>query len=110
MRLLEVMAEIATRRMIIFTPNGFLPQRSEGGDLEEHLSGWDVQEMRKLGFEVTGMYGYKRLRGEKQGLVHRPKLLWGLVSQATHYLWTRRCPELAAAIFCVKRVAGETGG
>jgi 2-polyprenyl-3-methyl-5-hydroxy-6-metoxy-1,4-benzoquinol methylase len=54
-RLLDDLEHLATRKVIISTPNGFLPQKSHGGDLQEHLSGWNTQEMRQRGYEVIGM-------------------------------------------------------
>lgn len=49
-KLIYRMERIAIRKVIIYTPNGFLPQRAEYGNvLQEHRSGWTVKEMRKLG-------------------------------------------------------------
>jgi len=104
-RLIQDMERLASRRVVIFTPNGFIPQLSKDGDLQEHLSGWTVDEFRSLGFAVIGMYGVKSLRGETHNLRHRPKLFWGVVSALTHFLYTRRHPEKAAAILAVKGMA-----
>jgi hypothetical protein len=63
-RMLESMQKLAARRVVIFTPNGFIPQKSKDGDLQEHLSGWTADEMRARGYQVFGMYGPKWMRGE----------------------------------------------
>lgn len=106
LRLVMELERIASRRVLIFTPNGFLPQHDTGNNLQEHLSGWTVEEMRQLGYQVRGMYGLKTLRGERHSICCRPKIFWGVLSETTHFLFTRNHPEYAAAILCVKDVTG----
>ena len=101
-RMLEDMERLAIRRVVIFTPNGFVPQKSKDGDLQEHLSGWTADEMRARGYRVLGMYGPKSWRGEYHRIKYQPRPFWVLLSIAAHYLYTRSHPEKAAAIFCVK--------
>jgi hypothetical protein len=102
--MLHAMERIASKKVLIFTPNGFLPQESTDGDMQAHLSGWDAAEMRALGFTVVGMHGHKFLRREHHEHRFRPRSLSGAVSQLTHYMYTRSHPEKAAAILCVKAV------
>jgi len=102
--MLEAMEQLATKRVVIFTPNGFIPQQSKNGDLQEHLSGWLPEEMRQRGYTVTGMHGPKGLRGEYASLKYRPKAFWGVWSVAAHYLHTRRHPEKSFSIFCCKKL------
>jgi SAM-dependent methyltransferase len=101
-RMLEDMERIARKRVVIFTPNGFIPQRSQNGDLQEHLSGWTAEEMRARGYQVYGMYGPKHLRGEYHRIKGSPRFFWVLWSMFKHYTQTRKHPEQSAAIFCVK--------
>ncbi len=101
-RLLEDLEQLALRRVVILTPNGFLPQSGRQGDLQEHLSGWTPAELRPRGYRVIGLLGLKTLRGEYHQLKHRPRPFWWLVSMLSHWIYTRRRPEKAAAIFCVK--------
>jgi 2-polyprenyl-3-methyl-5-hydroxy-6-metoxy-1,4-benzoquinol methylase len=96
--------KVAGRRVIIVTPNGFLLQRSKDGDLQEHLSGWDCNDMKGLGYEVIGLLGLKQLRGEYHNLKYRPKILWGIAAELTHYFYTRAHPERACSLFCVKEL------
>jgi len=103
-RMLKSMERLATKRVVIFTPNGFIPQFSEDGNLQQHLSGWEITEMRAAGYTVVGMHGPKSLRGEKAMLKYRPRPVWSLISVAMHYLQTRRHPEKAFSIFCLKRI------
>ena len=79
-RMLEAMERLATRRVVIFTPNGFVPQKSKDGDLQEHLSGWTADEMRPRGYRVFGMYGPKSLRGEYHRIKYQPRPFWVLLS------------------------------
>jgi hypothetical protein len=103
LRMMRSMENIAGRKIIFFTPSGFLPQRSfENNDLQEHLSGWEAGEMEKLGYTVTGLLGPKKLRGEMHVLKGRPRAFWAIISLLGHFLWTRWSPANAAAILCVK--------
>jgi len=104
LRLLRDMENIAAKKIVVFTPNGFLPQESRDGDLQEHLSGWEPLEMRSLGFRVIGMQGPKFLRGEYHEHRFRPKAISGILSVLGHYGYSRFRPEKAAAILCVKGV------
>jgi SAM-dependent methyltransferase len=107
LKLIEEMEKIARKRVILFTPSGFLPQsHSAKDDLQEHLSGWEPEEMERYGYQVTGLLGPKRLRGEYHALERRPRALWGIISFVCHFLWTRSHPRQAAAILCVKSLGG----
>lgn len=103
-RMLEAMERLATKVVVIFTPNGFVPQKSRNGDLQEHLSGWLPEEMKAHNYQVIGMHGPKGLRGEYAALRYRPKLIWGAVSLLGHYIYARRRPQAAFSIYCWKRM------
>jgi SAM-dependent methyltransferase len=105
-RMVDDMERLAMKRVVIFTPNGFVPQKSKDGDLQEHLSGWTADEMRSRGYRVLGMYGPKTWRGEYHRIKYQPRPFWVLLSMLTHHLYTRSRPEKSAAIFCVKDLAG----
>lgn len=103
LRMMRSMEKIARRKVVLFTPCGFLPQKSyENNDLQEHLSGWEPAEMEQYGYKVIGVLGPKCLRGELHALKGRPKIFWGIVSLLGHFFWTNRVPSKAAAILCVK--------
>ncbi|MGO9200440.1 MAG: class I SAM-dependent methyltransferase [Limisphaerales bacterium] len=108
LKLMEQMERIAARRVVFFTPNGFLPQgHLAPGDRLAHLSGWEPAEMERCGYRVVGFLGPKKLRGERHVLNRRPALFWGMVSLAGHVLWTRRQAARAAALLCVKTVSAS---
>jgi len=105
LKMIKDMEGIAVKKVILFTPCGFLPQRhTANDDLQEHLSGWEPGEMADYGYRVTGLLGLKTLRGEYHAIKGRPRIFWGIVSLWTHFLWTRNHPEKAAAILCVKNM------
>jgi len=104
-KLVRDMEKIAQKKVVIFTPNGFVsPYQSGDVDLEEHLSVWSVDEMKKLGYRVLGVYGDKLLRGKAHGLRFRPRIVWGIISELTQRLYARSCPKRAAAILCIKNI------
>lgn len=55
--LIDEMFRVAERRVLLFTPDGFMPQDKDnynlGGDYwQTHRSGWTASELRSLGFDV----------------------------------------------------------
>jgi ubiquinone/menaquinone biosynthesis C-methylase UbiE len=104
-RMLEAMERIARRKVIVFTPNGLLPQPPEPGNpLQEHISGWTAEEMRRRGYEVTGIAGWKPLRGPYVKPRWRPHAAWERIALLTERRYESR-PDDAFQILCVKRLA-----
>ena len=101
LELLRAMESIARRRVVIFTPNGFLPQEPFGGnEFQRHRSGWSAREMRERGYKVIGINGWKPLRGER-ALVRAPRFVFEPISFLSQCVIERR-PEMAFQILCVK--------
>lgn len=103
-KLIQMMEKIAKKKVIIFTPNGFLGQ--DGYDINPysvHLSGWTVKEMQKLGFRVIGVNGLKLLRGEIAAIKWRPAVMWERISLLTQLATTSR-PQYAFQLLCVKEL------
>jgi len=99
-----MMEEIATKKVIIFTPNGFLPQGEyDNNPWQIHHSGWDVEEMQDLGYNIIGINGWKPLRGEYARINYKPLFLWTLLSDITQ-LFVRNNPKYAFQILCVKEL------
>lgn len=104
LRLIKTMEKIASKKVIIYTPNGFLPiGERDGNKWYIHKSGWYVEEMQKLGFKVIGMSGWKVLRGDDVGIKFRPRFLWRIISDITQF-YTRKYPEHAKQILCIKKL------
>lgn len=113
-KLLEKAEKWARKKVIVSTPNGYLPQKSiDRNLLQTHRSGWGIEGMKNLGYKAYGMAGWKFLRGEniskninQKGKIFatirlRPKEFWLIISELTqsiiYYL-----PEFAFEIFYVK--------
>lgn len=100
--LIEEMEKIAKKKVIIFTPNGFLYQRSLYGNIHQiHRSGWSVSEMKNRGYKVIGVHGLKYLLGEGSTPRWKPYWLWKTAAALTQPLCLKT-PSLAFQLFCVK--------
>ena len=105
LRFIHDLETIARIKVIVFTPNGFLPQsRHEEGDYQEHLSGWETGKMRELGYRVIGLDGIKSLRADHHQLRFRPAPIWAIVSWISQKIWCRKHPDSAAALLCWKEL------
>jgi len=100
--LLKVLEMVARRRVVIFTPSGFLPQGDKAGNpLQVHQSGWRAEDFERRGYDVTGVNGWKPLRGAEWEPRIRPASVGHRVSAITQPLITRR-PNLAFQMLAVR--------
>lgn len=105
--LLEQCERIARKRVVLSTPNGFVEQPAvPGNPLQAHVSGWTVADFRNRGYEVTGIAGWKVLRGPLMRPRWRPHALLGRIALLTEP-WVEARPELAFQLLCVKETAGK---
>lgn len=103
-KLLGDMEKIARKKVIVFTPNGFIEQEEHNGNrYQVHMSGWSVSEMRERGYRVVGMRGFKPLRWKTAEIRYSPKSFWWVMSTLSE-LCTYHFPEYAFQLFCVKSV------
>jgi hypothetical protein len=101
---IETLEKIARKRVILFTPNGFVPQGAiDGNEFQIHRCGWEVEELEALGYSITGIYGHKSLRGEYANYKIKPAFLGKLISDATQ-LFVRTRPKKAFALLAVKNI------
>lgn len=101
-RLLEIMEEVSRKKVVLNTPNGFLPQRVYGGNIwQVHRSGWTAEEMMARGYRVVGVNGWKHLRGEFGKPIISPTRLGEWMSSLTTP-FVRHKPEKAFEILCTK--------
>ncbi len=100
--LLKRIEKIAKKKIIIFTTNGFVPQGVyDNNPWDVHKSGWTVNEMKKRGFKVIGINGWKFLKGEYGLLKFKPRFFWFGIAHLTQ-LFVRNYPAKAFQILCVK--------
>lgn len=100
--LLATLERLARKKVVIFTPNGFLKQGEyDNNPWQIHRSGWEVDEMRAKGYAVIGINGWRTLRGELGYIKWRPAAPWIVFSDLTQ-LFVRNWPEKAFQLLCVK--------
>ena len=106
----------ARKKVIVSTPNGYLPQKSiDRNPLQTHRSGWAVEEMKNLSYKAYGMAGWKFLRREnisekvsQEGDIFatirfRPKSFWLITSELTQAV-VYYFPTLAFEVFYVSNL------
>lgn len=102
LKLLDMMESIAARKVVVYTPNGFLPQGDrESNPWQVHLSGWTTEEFRNRGYQVYGVNGIKSMRGEFAKPKWRPWFFWAFISDITE-LFVKNKPEKAFQLFAIK--------
>ena len=100
--LLAELERVARKRVIIFTPNGFLAQ----GEYDEnphqlHRSGWEVSEFINKGYAVSGINGLKWIKGERAVPRFKPRWLANRLSDYTQFITYTR-PTLAFQLLAHK--------
>ncbi|MFA5050714.1 MAG: methyltransferase domain-containing protein [Patescibacteria group bacterium] len=104
LKLIKEMERIAKKKVIIFTPNGFLKQEIFDGNVwQTHLSGYSVKEMRNMGYKIFGISGLKLLRKEKGDIKFWPAAIWRKIASLTQII-VYYFPEIAFQILCVKNI------
>jgi SAM-dependent methyltransferase len=99
--------------VVVSSPNGFIPQRAlDGNQLQEHLSGWPLEVMRKMGYKSRGMAGPKWLRQEVQSetmgndifasIRFRPRMLWFALATIIQPI-SYRFPRFAFSLLSYKK-------
>ena len=101
--MLSLMERLARRAVIVFTPNGLVPQQPSDNPWQEHKSGWTVEDFESRGYAVHGIYGHKSLRGEYSRLNRRPQVVWEGISMLSH-LYTGTHPRSAFGLCAVRRL------
>ncbi len=109
----ELIAElerVAKRRVVVTTPNGFIPTPDAEIPWQEHRSGWIPDEFRRLGYRVCG-FGLKVLR-QKASRVEMRLLGFMLFALAgfSYLIVKQSNPEYSGDLFCVKLVENALAG
>ena len=105
-RLLDSLERIARKKVIIYTPNGFLkqvPEEVAKNKYQEHRSGWTPEEFVSRGYGVVGIHGLRSLRGETVNLRFKPWFFWQIISILSRPYVLHR-PQKALEILCTKNI------
>ena len=99
--LVKKMINYCGKSVVIFTPNGFVPQEPfDNNPFQEHKCGWDVSDYEQLGFKTVGINGAKFLRGELAIPRIKPRALGRLISSITEF-YTYSRPQSAFHLLAV---------
>lgn len=103
---LEKVEKIAKKKIIMFTPNGFIKQDEyEENKYQVHHSGWTVRDFKRHGFQkIYGINGLKILRGELAKMRFNPEFFWFRISLMTN-LFTTKLPRLAFQILAIRKLS-----
>ena len=102
--LIKKMENWARKKIIITAPNGYLLQDTfDNNNLQKHKCGWNAEELRKLGFKVHGIHGWKNLKGPKGAVKYKPSFLWTIFSNITQKI-VYYYPSQAFQLFAVKQI------
>lgn len=100
-RMIEKMQRWAKKKVIVFTPNGYLPQDEyDENPLMAHRSGWTSDEFEARGFRVRGVRGFKALRSTTGHEVIESRWI-DRVKDLTQVI-TYHFPKSAFQLYCVK--------
>lgn len=105
--LLQNMSLWAKKKVIITTPNGYIPQTEyDNNPFQNHVSGWTASDLRRAGYKVRGINSWKFLRGERGIVKLRPIFFWSMIGEATGLIPTY-LPWFAFQLLAIKKVAHE---
>ncbi len=105
-KMIEQLEKISKQKIILTTPNGFLPTYAGPRDNpeEKHLSGWTYNELKEFGFRIYGLNGLKILwtirNGQAIPRIRLPilsSLLIDISEVVVYY-----CPKLAFQFLFIK--------
>ena len=100
--LFKAIEKVARKKVILFTPNGFIENDKVDGDpYQEHVSAWEQEDYTSRGYKVVGSTGLRWLMGKASLPKYRPELLGQLLilfSQPLVYWF----PDIAWHSYAVK--------
>jgi SAM-dependent methyltransferase len=108
LKLIKKMEQVAKKKVIILTPNGFYEQHDfDGNPHQEHKSGWKKKQLEELGYKVYGLRGLKYLRNDHAGIKFKPWIFWGFIAFISEILFYP-FPSLSFDIYAVKDINRKT--
>ena len=95
--------EKIAKKIIIITPNGFIEQDTyDSNTYQKHLSGWTVEEFKKMGFACYGLSGLKSLRKEMWVPKIKPEIIGNMICDMSQpFVYNN--PKSAYHIIAIKK-------
>ncbi len=102
--LLDNMERTAKRRVVVMTPNGYLPQEEcNGNPFQVHRSMWNPADFESEGYSVYGLNGLRFLRGDLAAPKWRPPGFWNEICEISQvFVW--RAPSAAFHLLAYKEL------
>lgn len=105
-RLLLDLERVASKRVIVTTPQGFVPQCGrdyDGNVLQDHVSGWRIWDFEDRGYRVIGFNGLRCLKGMYGIPKWRPRFLWWRIGVLTE-MFLAGAPKHSFHLVAVKEL------
>jgi hypothetical protein len=103
LKLINHMQTWANKMIIIETPNGFVKQEGTfENPYQEHLCGYTVNELRQLGFKVTGTTGLKFLRNNHSKGSYKIKNTGVYIFDRIVFKYLHHFPKVSFNLFAYK--------
>lgn len=112
MKLIEELALIAKKQIIVHAPNGFMPTSGELFDL--HRSAWNVHDFKGKGFKVFGDSGFrlpskfKRVNLFKDLRKSKIYFFVGFLDYIVGEAMVYNAPYFAYQLLCIKEIPDQT--
>lgn len=102
MDLFAMMEKCARKKVIVFTPNGFIENDEVDNDpWQKHLSAWEPEDYLKRGYKVVGTTGLRYLFGKASLPKYRPHSVCAIIGMVTMALVYHK-PNFAWHSYAVK--------
>lgn len=103
-KLFDLIESIATKKVILFTPNGFIENDLVDDDpYQAHVSAWEPEDFLRRGYKVVGATGLRWLFGKASQPRYRPHAICAIIGMITKPFVFHR-PKLARHSYAVKEL------
>jgi SAM-dependent methyltransferase len=100
-KLVSNMERWARKKVIVSTPKGYVPRNPTDNSFQRHMSGWDIAELKQLGFKVKGACGWSALWTSAGSIRVRPEIMGQTITSLTSIV-LHDFPQVSFDLFCVK--------
>jgi hypothetical protein len=106
-KLFEALEKCAIKKIILFTPNGYVDNDEVDGDpYQRHVSAWEPEDYEKRGYTVRGATAFRYITGKAAQPKYRPYSLFTIMMMLSQpYIFNN--PKLAWHSYAVKSLVSE---